>query len=41
MRMRSWSRLEYYDFGVNRERLESIRAALRSENWLGNATRAV
>jgi uncharacterized protein (DUF1499 family) len=28
--MRSSSRLGYYDFGVNRKRLESIRAALRS-----------
>lgn len=29
--MRSSSRLGYYDFGVNRERLESIRAALRRQ----------
>ena len=29
--MRSSSRLGYYDFGVNRERLESIRAALRAQ----------
>lgn len=29
--MRSSSRLGYYDFGVNRERLESVRAALREQ----------
>lgn len=32
--MRSSSRLGYYDFGVNRERLESIRAALRSQELI-------
>jgi len=30
--MRSSSRLGYYDFGVNRDRLESIRAALREKS---------
>ena len=29
--MRSSSRVGYYDFGVNRERLESIRTALRAQ----------
>jgi uncharacterized protein (DUF1499 family) len=32
--VRSSSRLGYYDFGVNRERLESIRAALRSQELI-------
>jgi uncharacterized protein (DUF1499 family) len=32
--MRFSSRLGYYDFGVNRDRLEAIRAALRARKFL-------